>query len=143
MVQTQYALLHNMVQIRAGQCVGIYCTCAIYLKYRYAISEKHNQNRLPRYRNIAIKSQIAQYSQSGAAKIHEISQKISINWPNLSQKSLQLIAFWALHAMQYYTANAISIGQTEPRSIFPKPPSPSLYPAMSFSTLTYIHSINL
>ena len=27
--------------------------------------------------------------------------------------------------MQYYTANAIFIGQTEPRSIFPKPPSPS------------------
>ena len=73
MVQTQYALQHSMVRIRAGQYVGIYRTGVIYLKYRDAISKKHNQNRLPTYRNTAIESQIVKYSQSGVSKIHEIS----------------------------------------------------------------------
>ena len=86
---------------------------------------KAKQNRSPRYRNIAIKSPISQYFQSGTSKIHEISWKISIYWLNLSQKSLKLVEFWACHAMQNYTANAIFKGQTELRSIFPKPPSPT------------------
>ena len=95
------------------------------------------QNRLPRYRNIAIKSQILQYFQSGTASIHEISWKISMNLPNLLQKSLKLVEFWAHCAMQYYTANAIFIGQTEPRSVFPKPPSPS-WASQSFIVLSNV-----
>ena len=38
---------------RAGQYVGIYRTGAISLKYQDAISKTAEQNRLPRYRNIA------------------------------------------------------------------------------------------
>ena len=33
-----------------------------------------------------------------------------------------------MRPIQYYTANAIFTGQTEPRSIFPKPPSPTKRP---------------
>ena len=43
----------------------------------------------------------------------------------MSQKSLQQVEFWAHRTMQCHTANAIFMGQTNPRSIFPKPPSPS------------------
>ena len=48
-----------------------------------------------------------------------------IYWLNLSQNSLNLVEYWACRAVQFYTANAIFRGQTKPRSIFQKPPSPS------------------
>ena len=35
--------------------------------------------------------------------------------------------------MQYYTANAIFIGQTEPMSIFPFPPSPKFITFIALS----------
>ena len=47
--------------------------------------------------------------------------------------------YWACPAMQYFTANAIIIGQTEPRSIFPKPPSPT----SASGKLHYFNMFNL
>ena len=97
---------------------------------------KSIKNRLPRYRNIPVKSQILQYLRSGTSKIHEIhvSWKISIYWLHLSLKGLKLVEFLACRAMQYYNANAIFTGQTKPKSIFPKPPSPTSASAPIFTT---------
>ena len=59
--------------------------------------------------------------------------KIFINRLNISQKSLILVECKAFYAMQYYTANAILIGQAEPMSIFPKPPSPKFITFIALS----------
>ena len=69
-------------------------------------------------------------------KYHE---KISINWPNLSQKSLKLVEWWDRRVMQYYTANAIFIGHTERGSTFQKPPSPSSHTSAYVPTSTTAH----
>lgn len=57
------------------------------------ILRKNITNRLLRYRNIAIKLQISQYFQNEPSKTHVISVRISINWPSLSQKSLNWLKF--------------------------------------------------
>ena len=74
--------------LRAGLYVGIYRTGALvqYLLNAEMQYPKINTNK-------AIKSQTVQYFQSGTSKIHDIPWKISINWPNLSQRSLRLVEF--------------------------------------------------
>ena len=59
--------------------------------------------------------------------------KIFINRLNLSQKSPILVECKAFCAMQYYSANAILIGQAEPMSIFPKLPSPKFITFIALS----------
>ena len=94
---------------RAGQYVGIYRTSAISLKYWDAISKKYYKTD---YRDIGISQKNRLYCNIFGVehlKYMEYHKKISIYWPNPSQKSLKLVELCNI-----YGPNRGQISQNRP-----------------------------